>query len=178
MNDLSVKLWLEPKKGLVAVDETTYYPSNTIISGLYSSVEFLTEHDNTNPIHLNIKNYQVDDNTTIFNLSYDGWYDYYKYVIPKLEYFIKADADKYTASIKGQYFEYNGDIYFGSENITTEADNIDEFIAENKSIITADDVKVSLNQYSLLYGDIQSGISNVSLAQKETFVSVEALREC
>lgn len=185
MNELSIQLLVRPRCNLIAVDNTGYFSQDAFDITEHISLEFITEHRNKYPFRSTVilkdylhKREEYNDNSTKISIPNDGWFDYYKFFIPKLEYLITGNNKKFIATIDNEAFYYRGHIYIGSNNISNEAETIDDFIKENIDTVLGSFTKISNDKYYLIWENILKGNLTKTLSCQKYFFTVCHLQGC
>lgn len=134
MQDLKIRLIVNPSCELVAVDNTTYnnlrYDGNEYLNDLtnHVSLEFLVDHEyNVVPNSILIKknlcarHELVDGNISVFKFEEDGTFTYYKYLIPYVQHLLKFDEETSSEYYKSQQqlFYHNDKIYYSKHDYAT-----------------------------------------------------------
>lgn len=131
MQDLKIKLFINPKCELVSVDDTTYYNlhySESTIEDLtnHVSLEFLVDYSDevlTDSIkfseHENARKEFLSGNISVFKLKNDGVFMYYKYLIPKLNHLLKTEDSVPVYKTANQLYYDDGNIYHAKNDHST-----------------------------------------------------------
>lgn len=127
MQNLNIRLSVNPKCELVAIDDTDYntlYDYESLIVDLtnYICLEFIV--DNIGEISKDtikfyeypvVQNEFLIKNTSVFPLKKDGTFTYHKYLIPKLAHLLKTEDVEYYQSANQVYYN-DGKIYFAESD--------------------------------------------------------------
>ena len=185
MQNLSIQLSVSPQCQLIAIDNTNYldiYGENGIEDVInHISLEFLVYANETYPIDSTIVLKEYDQNITTINFPKDGTYTYYKFMVPKIEHFVKSDLEQSTYNIikiLDETFYWNGNFYIGKKDLLVSGNDINTIIIDNINTILSEEYSYQINNYLEIWESIQQNKSTQTFSYQEIIFSVCKLQNC